>query len=154
MNAVVDLARGTVHAQTEIAAAPEAVFRALTDPAELAALWGAPGAYRTSGWKVDLRPGGAWSAEAENVAAGRRTRVGGEYLAVEPPWLLEYTWIPDWEPALRTVVRIELEPVAGGTRVTLLHRGFQGHEAACREHGRGWDMVLGWLVPHVAGGAR
>jgi uncharacterized protein YndB with AHSA1/START domain len=152
VSAVADPARGTVHAQIEIAAAPETVFRALTDPAELAAWWGSPGTYRTWGWKLDLRPGGAWSAEAENVAAKRRTSVRGRYLAVEPPRLLEYTWEPSWEPSLRTVVRFELALIAGGTRVTVRHSGFEEH-AACQEHARGWDLVLGWLALHVTGGA-
>ncbi len=154
MSAVVDLARGTVHAEIEIQAPPEAVFRALTDPAELGAWWGAPGAYRTFDWQVDLRPGGAWSAGAENLGTGKLTRVAGEYLAVEPPRLLEYPWIPDWEPGLRTVVRMEIAPTPGGSRVTVRHRGFLGHEAACRDHGQGWEHVLAWLSHRFAGGAR
>jgi uncharacterized protein YndB with AHSA1/START domain len=154
MSALADPARGTIHAQIEIAAAPEAVFRALTDPRELAAWWGSPETYRTSSWKVDLRPGGMWSAEAENVAERRRSTVRGQYLAVDPPRLVEYTWEPSWEPSLRTVVRIELEPVAGGTRVTVRHSGFEGRAAACEDHARGWDQVLAWLSRHAGGGAR
>jgi uncharacterized protein YndB with AHSA1/START domain len=35
MTAVADVQAGTVHATVEIAAPPESVFRALTDPGEL-----------------------------------------------------------------------------------------------------------------------
>jgi len=38
----------------EVAASPERVYAALTDPAELAAWWGDGDAYRTFDWESDL----------------------------------------------------------------------------------------------------
>jgi Polyketide cyclase / dehydrase and lipid transport len=63
MTAVADVQAGTVHATVEIAASPESVFRALTDPGELPRWWGSPDVYQTHDWKVDLHtlekvPGG------------------------------------------------------------------------------------------------
>lgn len=45
--------------EIEIAASPERVFQALTDPEELKAWWGAEGVYRVTLWTADLRVGGA-----------------------------------------------------------------------------------------------
>jgi uncharacterized protein YndB with AHSA1/START domain len=149
MTAVADLQAGTVCASVEIAASPEAVFRALTDPGELGRWWGSPELYQTHGWKVDLRAGGKWSCQARSAQGNGEVR--GEYLAVDPPRLLEYTWEPSWEQYKQSIVRCVLEAVPGGTRVSLLHRGLVGDSS--RDHAEGWTRVLGWLVGHL-GGAR
>jgi uncharacterized protein YndB with AHSA1/START domain len=44
----------------DIAALPERVFRALTEPAELRAWWGDPTSHPSLHWQIDLRPGGKW----------------------------------------------------------------------------------------------
>jgi len=148
MTAVADVQAGTVRATVEIAAPPEAVFRALTDPGELARWWGSPDLYQTEDWKVDLRPGGSWSCQARSAEGSSEVR--GQYLAVEPPRLLEYTWEPSWEQYRQTVIRCTLEPVPGGTRVSVLHRGFTAEEST-RGHADGWTRVLGWLAGRFGG---
>ena len=55
VHATADTDNGLVKVVAEIAAKPEAVFRALTDPTELAKWWGADGIYRTERWEVDPR---------------------------------------------------------------------------------------------------
>jgi len=146
--ALVDVQGGTVHASVEIAASPEKVFRALTEPGELARWWGSPDEYQTHDWKVDLRPGGKWSCQARSAEGTGEVR--GEYVAVEPPRLLEYTWEPSWEQYRQTIVRCTLEPVGGGTRLSLVHRGFAAGESA-QGHADGWTRVLGWLAGRFAG---
>ena len=110
-----------MRASVEIAAAPEAVFRALTDPTELPLWWGSADVYRTHDWKVDLRPGGKWSCQARSPQGDSEVR--GEYLAIEPPRLLEYTWEPSWEQYRQTIIRCTLEPIPGGTRVSASSTG-------------------------------
>jgi uncharacterized protein YndB with AHSA1/START domain len=141
--ALVDVQGGTVRASVEIAAPPERVFRALTEPGELAAWCGSPDEYRTHDWKVDLRPGGRWSCQARSAEGGGEVR--GEYVAVEPPRLLEYTWEPSWEQYRQTIVRCTFEAVPGGTRVSLVHRGFAAGESA-QGHADAWTRVLAWLA--------
>jgi uncharacterized protein YndB with AHSA1/START domain len=148
MTAVADVQAGTVRATVEIAAAPDAVFKALTDPAELARWWGSPDLYQTHDWKVDLRPGGKWSCKARSAQGAGEVR--GEVLAVEPPRLLEYTWEPSWEQYQQSIVRYTLEKVPGGTRLSLFHRGLAS-DASARDHAEGWTRVLGWLVERLAG---
>jgi uncharacterized protein YndB with AHSA1/START domain len=148
MTAVADVQAGTIHATVEIAAAPAAVFRALTDPDELPRWWGRPELYRTHDWKMDLRPGGKWSCQATSAQGGGEVR--GEIVAVEPPRVLEYSWEPSWEQYRRSIVRYTLEKVPGGTRLSLHHRGLVSEESA-RGHAEGWTRVLGWLVERLAG---
>jgi uncharacterized protein YndB with AHSA1/START domain len=96
MRALANVEAGVVKAEIEIGASPDRVFQALTDPAELAAWWGDAAMYRTYDWQVDLRAGGAWSSRARG-ADGSEMTVGGEYLEVDPPRLLVYTWRPSWD---------------------------------------------------------
>lgn len=149
MRAVADVSAGVVHASVEVAAPPERVFRALTDPVQLAAWWGAPDQYRTHDWRLDLRAGAEWSCKAKS-ATGDQSTVHGRILAVEPPTLLVLTWNPSWEPPGETTIRYELSPIATGTRVVVRHSGFARAES-CQGHAQGWDRVLGWLASHFAG---
>ena len=147
---VADVKAGTVHATVEIAAPPSAVFRALTDPKELETWWGHPEVYRTHDYQIDLRVGGRWSAKATAPGGGDQSEVRGEYLAVEPPRLLECSWEPSWDQYRRTIVRYTLEPIPSGTRLTVFHRGFASEED-CKNHADGWERVLEWLTGHLAG---
>ena len=145
--AVADLAGGAIVARVEIAASPERVFRALASK-DVVEWWGAEGVYHTKEWSGDVRVGGRWRASGVG-ADGKPFAVGGEYLEVDPPRALVHTWEADWEPGKTTRVAIRLEPIDGGTRVTLRHEGFESRES-CEQHGDGWAMVLDWLASHVA----
>jgi uncharacterized protein YndB with AHSA1/START domain len=145
MRALANVDAGVVKAEIEIAATPERVFHSLTDPSELAAWWGSDDMYRTFDWKVDLRPGGKWSALARGVD-GTDMTVDGEYIEVDPPRRLVHTWRPSWDDYLVTTVRYDLEPLATGTRLTVTHTGFGDHDAIATGTGEGWKLVLEWLA--------
>jgi uncharacterized protein YndB with AHSA1/START domain len=146
----VDAAAGVVHAGVEIAAAPERVFRSLTSPEELAAWWGSEDMYRTENWTVDLRVGGRWHCDAVGQD-GSRAIVRGEYLEIDAPRLLVYTWEPSWEDFFRTTIRVDLAPDGrGGTRVTVTHSGFDARVPSAEGHAQGWTRVLEWLRAHAA----
>lgn len=142
--AVADLTEGVIVATVDIAAPPERVFHALTDPLELLRWWGSPETYRTEHWTVDLRVGGKWHCTGHSVD-GRAFAVEGEYLVVDPPRKLVQTWRPGWEPGLANTITYRLDPIATGTRVTLRHEGFGDRADACRNHADGWERILGWL---------
>ncbi len=148
MRALAHVDGGVVKAEIELAAPPERVFRSLTDPAELTAWWGSDEMYRTSDWDLDLRAGGAWRCRARG-ADGTEMSLRGEYLEVDPPRLLVYTWQPSWDDFAETTVRCVLQPTAGGTRLTITHSGFADRAAAADGTGEGWKRVLEWLAAHV-----
>jgi uncharacterized protein YndB with AHSA1/START domain len=150
--AVADLSGGTIIATVEIAAPPDRVFRALTDPEEIVRWWGSPETYRTTEWVADLRVGGRWRAGGR-AADGRPFAVEGEFVEVDPPRKLVQTWKADWDGGHVTSLTYRLEPIPGGTRVTVRHEGFGGRPEAAQGHTQGWEAVLAWLERHVAGAA-
>ncbi len=103
---------------------PERVWTALTDPAEIDQ-WAPFTAGR------DL--GGPGDVVLTMVDGAETTALPGRVLRAEPPSLLEYMWGED-------LLRWELEPAGGGTRLTLRHtsaeRGVEAMVAA------GWHLCV------------
>lgn len=132
--------------QIDIAAAPERVFQALVDPRQVTQWWGGKGpgqSYQCTRFECDLRVGGKW-ASFGIAGDGGTFEVRGQYLDIDPPRRLVYSWTASWTGAATTTVRWELEPIAEGTRVTIRHTGLAGHPELAQSY-RGWPMILGWL---------
>jgi len=144
--------KDTVHAEIFIASPPERVFQALTDPRQMLRWWGQKGMYRCTQFHTDLRPGGMWRTEGlyDN---GQPFHVGGEYLEVDPPKLLVYSWVASWSGDLKTTVRWELKASGDGTNVRIRHSGFAVRPEAAQEHAEGWQHALGWIQAFVEKGA-
>jgi uncharacterized protein YndB with AHSA1/START domain len=154
----------TITAEIFIAAPPERVFEALTDPKQMSQWWGERGLYRVTVNTSDLRVGGKWSSSGVG-ADGKEFTVDGEYLEIDRPRLLVYTWNPSFAHVVKTTVRCELEPravhglqhrgpqrVGNGTLVKIRHEGFADNLEAATGHSRGWTLVLGWLQAFVERG--
>lgn len=97
-----------------IAAQPEQVFRALTDPEQVPRWWGQDGVYRCTRFDSDLRVGGKWSSSGVGPGGGS-FKIAGEYLQVDPPRLLAYTWVASWTGELQTTVCWRLPAKAPGS---------------------------------------
>lgn len=114
-----------------VAAAPEEVYAAWTEPDELATWWWPP--RMETSYEMDVRVGGTYRFRSEVAGIG----VHGSYVSLDPPRRLELTWV--WEdgdtdgPEDRVVV--ELEARDGGTLVSVHHTT----EAAGAD-----DFRLGW----------
>jgi len=113
-----------------IAREPAAVWRALTEP-ELLARWWAAG---------DIKP----------IVGHRFTMDMGEWgqqpcevLEVEPERLLRYTFA---EGVLNTIITWRLEAEGGGTRLFLVHDGFEPGSPALEGMGDGWPKILAHLA--------
>lgn len=126
-----------------IAAPPERVFQALTDPAQVLKWWGHKGFYETKEFQADLRPKGKWRTAGIGGQAGT-FEVTGEYLEIDPPRVLSYTWVASWTGDVQTTVRWELEPTKDGTLVRIRHMGFAAHPEIANNY-KGWPNLLGWL---------
>ena len=130
-----------VRSEVRIAAPPEVVFPYFTDPARMVDWMGVSAL-------LDPRPGGAFRVEPNG-----RDVVLGEYIEVEPPHRVVFTWGFDGTGPLTaagsTRVEVTLEPDGEGTRLTLLHHGLTGR--ARDPHAEGWAHYLGRLAPVAAG---
>ena len=162
--AIISPDKNVITAEVFIAAPPERVFQAITDPAQLPQWWGQKDFYRITERTADVRVGGKWSSVGVG-ADGKSFRVEGEYLEVDPPRLLVHTWNADWSHPIATVVRWELEPqsihglhpsgprkAGTGTLLKVRHEGFAGAPAAAFSHAEGWKRVMGWLLAFVESG--
>jgi uncharacterized protein YndB with AHSA1/START domain len=151
-------------AEVFIAAPPERVFEAITNPEQLLQWWGQKGIYRVKEWEADLRRGGKWLTKGVSDN-GEEFKVSGEYLEIDPPRLLVYTWLASWTDTMKTTVRWELLPqevhglhargtrkVGTGTLVKVRHDGFAAAPQAVAGHTQGWIRVLGWMQAFVEKG--
>jgi uncharacterized protein YndB with AHSA1/START domain len=129
--------------EIQIAALPERVFQALSDPAQVVQWWGQTGIYRCTKFESDLRVGGTWRSVGTD-GHGRPFEITGEYTEVDPPRLLASTWMATWTGGIKTMLRWELTPVANGTLVRVRHSGFAAHPELAQAY-RGWPRMLGWL---------
>jgi uncharacterized protein YndB with AHSA1/START domain len=125
--------------------APERVWRALTDPAALAA-WFWPERFATA-VDLDLRVGGHYRINGPGVGMA----VAGEYVAVEPPHRLVFTWRWDGD-ADETLVTMELVAAPDGTELLLTHERFAG-DGDRDNHAKGWQDCLDRLPAWLAGAA-
>ena len=138
---------GTLEMVREIRTTPDRVFRALTDPGELMQWWGK----RMTKARVDLRPGGKYRFDFRGPD-GRPVFVAGEYRIIEPPRRLLKTWFNSMFEGVENLVEFTLEPVPGGTRLTLRHSGLE-RDDLFRDYESGWVEVLGYLIGWIVAAA-
>jgi uncharacterized protein YndB with AHSA1/START domain len=135
--------------QVTIEAPAERIFEALVSPEHRAKWWGAEGRFKLISMESDLRPGGEWVMHFDSN--GRPTSVRGTYRRIEPPRLLEFTWLNDWQKnASETLVRFDLEAKGGVTTVRVTHSGLSGETLQAH---RGWPDILAWLKAYAEGTA-
>ena len=126
-------------ASIRIAAPPGEVFPYFTDP-ELLVRW-------MGDWaELQAKPGGAFDVNITGVP------VRGEYLRVDPPHRLVFTWgVAGNEllPPGSSTVEISLHPDGDDTVLELLHRGLPADEVP--KHRTGWDHYLPRLLSAAGG---
>lgn len=92
------------------------------------------------------RVGGRFYEEIE----GGEEALWGRVTLWDPPHRLTYTWHPGRGEGTAQLVAIRFAPEGDGTRVTLVHSGWEklGEGAAEERAGYepGWDFVLGFFV--------
>ena len=138
-------ADNTVVREITIRASARRIFEALTDPEQRREWWGIEGRFQTTHVESDLRIGGKWSMSGTGF--GRPFTVKGEYRTIEPPHLLAFTWLTDWQqtPA-ETLVRFDLTEKDGVTTVRLTHSGLTPEGLQAHE---GWPRILSRLQGYV-----
>ena len=140
--------------EIEIAAPPERVFQALTDPAQLMLWWVATP--KGALWEMDARLGGKWRYElivpSEKIAVNgvRNVKLHGEITEFDPPRVLAYTWLGNWHehPERPSMARCELSATPAGTRVKVTHSGLANEPIVRKNYAGGWPGVLEKLRNH------
>lgn len=121
-------------------APPDAVFDLWTDPSAIQRWFGGQDT-KVERVEIDLQEGGRYLIEMPGEAGP--TRVTGEFLVVQRPARLAYTWTMR-SPGSSTnemTVDVEFVPHKRGTRVVLTHGPFQEPEVQ-ELHNAGWDACL------------
>jgi uncharacterized protein YndB with AHSA1/START domain len=120
-----------------LAALPEEVFRKLTEPAELVKWWG-PHGFAIPEAEVNLVVGGRYRF-AMTPPDGEPFHLSGDFLEIDPPWRLVYTfrWEEPTPDDRETVVDLSLGSIGNGTRIVLLQRPFLTEERLDL-HRNGW----------------
>ena len=130
-----------------IGAPVEEVYGAWTEP-EMLRRWMAPGNASVVRAVAEAAVGGTFLVEMRG-ADGRIWLTRGIYREVVPYRRLVHTW--RWEGSeVETLVTVEFEPAAGGTRLTLTHSRF-AEDGARDEHVDGWTGCLAKLEELWAG---
>lgn len=142
--------KNVVTCEIFIAAPRERIFEALTDPKQAVRWWGQNDRYHLSEFIMDTKVGGKWSTAGGSMKMGD-INVHGEFVEVDPPRRLAYTWISSWMPKTTTVLW-ELEAQNDGTLVKLTHTGFAGDAEQAQNHSHGWNLVISWLQAYVERG--
>ena len=129
----------------------EAVFRAWTDPAQVAR-WLGPRTVKADVKTMDPRPGGNYRIAMHRADGGVST-VQGTYREVVPPERLSFTWA--WEdeagkPGHETVVTVTFREIGNRTELTLRHELFDTR-AARDDHGQGWTASFDTMTEVLAG---
>ena len=130
-----------------LSASPQQVFAAWTDPQALAT-WLCPFGNILQVESLDVRPGGSYVMRMRG-ADGLDNWITGEYIVVDPPTCLEFTWSVEFrrlgadrsQEQKNSRVRIDLIREESGTRLTLTHDRFSNQSAA-EDHRRGWSDCL------------
>ena len=126
-----------------IPATPDALFRAWTDPA-LLRRWMSPVGHAEA--TVDLRVGGA--LHITMVDGDVRIEHTGEFLELERPTRLRFTWNSPYTGDSPSVVTVTLAPDGEQTRLVLVHERLPAD--AVSSHQGGWGSMVERLVGVLA----
>ena len=120
-------------------APPDVVFDEWTDAARLAE-WMCPRPARCLNVEADPRIGGTLRLDIEE--AGTTFRVSGNYLTLERPHRVAFTWsCSTWpDPTIQTIVTVTIEPDGAEASIMTIE-----HEllppALAGQHAHGWTVI-------------
>jgi uncharacterized protein YndB with AHSA1/START domain len=133
-----------------IAARPSIVFAALISPEGISQWWG-PDEGPVLICESEARVGGRFRVRFR-IVDGTEHETSGEYLEVDPPKrvVFSWRWLGGQEDPGESRVEIELRPIPGGTELTFNHSSLHDEQSR-RSHESGWNGSLDKLVQHFEG---
>ncbi|MEL7468640.1 MAG: SRPBCC domain-containing protein [Pseudomonadota bacterium] len=125
------------------------LWKALTDPKAWMQWMGAKMA-TPQRCEADLRVGGAWLIEMRGNETGNEHNVKGEFVEIDEPNRVCFTWAWYSTPDAVSLVTYALSDAGGGkTTLTLTHERFASVEAR-DGHAMGWNASLDSLETTLA----
>jgi uncharacterized protein YndB with AHSA1/START domain len=134
---------GTLVVQKTIAATPERLFAAWTEPEELRRWWG-PDGVTCIDPHVDLRVGGRYRI-GNRLPDGSILWIVGEFEVIERPHRLTYTWRLEGSDAGTERVTVRFEGWGTATDVIVTHSSI-ATETLRDQHEHGWVGCLDGLA--------
>jgi uncharacterized protein YndB with AHSA1/START domain len=128
-------------------AAPSRVYKAWTEPAQIAR-WFGPGGSVVLESAFETHAGGRFMIHARG-AKGEDHRVSGTVQQVVPDEKVVYTWAWQSTAERQSLVTVEFKPDGDGTLLILTHEQFFDDDARDR-HNVGWSAVLDKLDVYLA----
>ena len=139
----------TLRMERTFDAPAQRVFDAWTSPEVLRRWWHAEYDWETSLAEVDLRVGGAVRVVMRDPEKDVEYGGGGQYLEIDPPRRLVFTWFWDGNDT-RQLIEVDFEEADGVTTVRFTHRDLWNEEAV-RDHEGGWGRCFDNLEHLLAG---
>ena len=131
-----------LHMERTYDAPAQAVFDAWTSEEVMRRWWHAGHDWETPEATVDLRVGGAVRVVMRNPHEDVEYGGGGEYVEVDPPARLAFTWTWDDDPDnTRQLIEIDFEETDGATTVSFTHSGLWDEESRASHEG-GWGTAF------------
>ena len=108
--------------------------------------WGVADGYTTPIAEIDLQVGGRYRLGMLSPDDDELKILAGEYLVIQPPEKLVFTWGVETNGVVRDVstITIRLKPTPGGTELILRHE-FIGPEEMTANFRAGWTGMLSRL---------
>jgi uncharacterized protein YndB with AHSA1/START domain len=123
-----------------LAVPPADAFAAWTD-ARLMSRWMSPRGRA----EVTVQPVVGGRLEVVMVDGSTTIEHRGEFLEVDPPRRLRFSWISPYTGDVPSIVTVELTPVERGTRLILVHDRLPDADAVA-SHAGGWGAILDRLA--------
>ena len=138
----------TLRIERTFQAPAERVFDAWTSEEVMRRWWHAVVGWETPVAEVDLRIGGAVRVVMRDPERDLEYGGGGEYVEIDRPTRLAFTWVWDDEQR-QTFIEIDFHEAGGGTRVVFTHSNLLDEEVV-RSHEDGWSGALDSLELELA----
>jgi uncharacterized protein YndB with AHSA1/START domain len=135
--------------QRVMPAAPEVVFDEWLDPEALAE-WMCPRPARCVAIDLDPRVGGRVRFDVDD--GHRLVLISGQFLAIERPRLLRFTWSHSgWQdPTTASIVSVDFEPVGDDQTLMSIEHSLLPAEGF-EDHLHGWTVTAEQFAAHLAG---
>ena len=139
----------TLRMERTFNAPAQRVFDAWTSPEVMRRWWHAEYDWETSLAQVDLRVGGAVRVVMRDPKTDFEHGGGGQYLEIDPPRRLVFTWFWDGNDT-RQLIEVDFAESDGVTTVRFTHSDLWSEEAV-RDHEGGWGRCFDNLERALSG---